>query len=229
MKLLEICAYDIPSCLVAMRAGAARVEFCANPDAGGTTPAMKDVAYLQGVMTIPVYPIIRPRVGDFCYNETEAIEIKKEILEVKALGCKGISIGAANADKKIDKALMSKIMEWAAPMEVTCHKVFDETPDAFEAMELLISIGVKRILTSGLQKTALEGAELLAELVKQANGRIIIMPGGGVRSANIGEVALITGAAEFHSSACTHLVNGNVTADENEIAALLRQLKHQFT
>ncbi len=224
--MLEVCAYNVASCFVADLNGAGRIEFCANPALGGTTPPIKDVRELLNVIGIPVYPIIRPaRGGDFVYSKEETELIKQEIQACRQAGCKGISTGAASRDNRLDREMMLRIMDWAGPMEITCHKVFDETPDAFEALELLMSLGVKRVLTSGLKKTALEGAPLLSQLIKHAGDRIIIMPGGSVRSTNIKEISAITGAKEFHSSAITNPNSDLFLADEIEVRAIVAAMK----
>lgn len=199
--LLEVCAYSFQSCLIAEKAGAARVELCDNPLEGGTTPAYGVIKRAREKIGIDLYPIIRPRGGNFFYDADELAIIKQDILICKQLGCDGISTGVQLQNGEIDTARLTQIVEWAYPMGVTCHRVFDATPDPFKALEDIIACGCERILTSGQKSTAPEGISLLAKLVQEAAGRIVIMPGAGVRSSNIEQLIKETGAVEFHTSA----------------------------
>ena len=223
IMLLEICAYNIQSCLVAEKAGAGRIELCANPVAGGTTPSLGLVEYCLEHLTIPVFPMVRPRGGNFLYTRDEIEIMKRDIRLFRDMGCKGIATGCHDSDKEIDRELLSKLVEWAGPMEVTCHKVFDRSPGAHEALETVIAAGCKRILTSGLAPTSTEGAPVLAELQRTAGDRIIIMPGGGVRSGNLAGLIRATGCSEFHSSG---ILNGNsdYMADETEVQSMVSLL-----
>jgi len=199
--LLEVCAFNLQSAVIAEKAGAGRVELCENPADGGTTPSYGTIKQTREKISIALYPIIRPRGGNFFYSAEEFAIIKQDILLCKQLGCDGISTGVHMQNGEIDTERLKRIVEWAYPMGVTCHRVFDATPDPVKALEELIDCGCERILTSGQKSTAPEGIELLAKLVQQAAGRIIIMPGAGVRAANIETLIRDTGATEFHTSA----------------------------
>jgi len=221
--LLEICAFNIQSCIIAEKAGAGRIELCADPLQGGTTPSFGLIEYALHHISIPIFPMIRPRGSDFIYDDDEMAIMKKDILVCRQLGCPGIATGMQSADKRINTEQLKRIVEWAHPMQVTCHKVFDQAPDALQALEDVITTGCSRILTSGLQKTALEGAAVLSQLISQSAGRIIIMPGGGVRSSNIAQLIHEIGATEYHSSALL-ATNSYHTADELEIKILTTTL-----
>lgn len=199
--ILEVCAFNIQSCLIAEKVGAYRVELCDNPYEGGTTPSYGTIKQVREKISIQLYPIIRPRGGNFLYNDDELAIMKKDIEVCKQLACDGIVTGIQLQNGRIHTEWMKKIVEWAYPMRVTCHRAFDRTPDAFEALEEVISTGCERILTSGLQPTAPEATDIIAQLIKVANDRIVIMPGSGVRSSNIASLIQDTGASEFHSSA----------------------------
>lgn len=199
--LLEVCVFNIQSCLIAEKVGAARVELCDNPLEGGTTPSHGTIMQTREKITIDLYPIIRPRAGDYCYDDDEFAIMKKDILLCKELGCDGISTGIQLQNGAIDKEKLKRIVEWAYPMSVTCNRVFDAAPDPFIALEEIIECGCERILTSGQKSAAPEGASLLADLIKRSEDRIIIMPGAGVRSNNIEQLAKETRAVEFHTSA----------------------------
>jgi copper homeostasis protein len=199
--LLEVCAFNLQSSIIAEKVGAKRVELCENPADGGTTPSYGTIKQTREKIGISLYPIIRPRGGNFFYDEEELAIIKQDILLCKQLGCDGISTGVHLQNGEIDTERLKQIVEWAYPMGVTCHRVFDATPDPLKALEEIIDSGCERILTSGQKSAAPEGVEMLAKLVQQAGGRIIIMPGAGVRSSNIETLIKGTGATEFHTSA----------------------------
>jgi copper homeostasis protein len=198
---LEICAFNLPSALAAQQAGADRIEFCAGPAEGGTTPSAGAIRTAREQLRIALYPIIRPRGGDFLYSDEEFRSMIRDIEYCKQVGCNGVVLGILLPDGSVDKARCSRLVEVAYPLGVTFHRAFDWTANPFEAMEAIIGLGCERILTSGQRPTAHEGIPLLDQLVRDADDRIIIMPGSGVRSGNIVELAEKTGASEFHTSA----------------------------
>lgn len=198
---LEVIGFDISGCMAAQESGANRIELCDNPSDGGTTPSFGLIRAARKKLSIELYPIIRPRGGDFLYSEAEFQIMLDDIRICKELGCDGIVMGILNADGSIDTCRCKQITDLAYPLGVTFHRAFDRVNDARKALEDIIEIGCERILTSGLKPTAMEGADTIARLIKQADDRIIIMPGSGVRSDNIKALAEKTGAIEFHSSA----------------------------
>jgi len=198
---LEVIGFTIEGCMAAQSAGAHRIELCDNPGEGGTTPSYGFIKAAREKLNIELYPIIRPRGGDFLYCEAEFGIMKTDVLACKQLGCDGIVTGILNEDGTVDKVRCAELIRLAYPLGVTFHRAFDRTADPFKAMEDIIEIGFERILTSGLVPNALDGSELIAKLVEQAGERIIIMPGSGVRSENILEIATKTKATEFHTSA----------------------------
>ncbi|WP_121355609.1 copper homeostasis protein CutC [Flavisolibacter nicotianae] len=197
---VEIIAFTIESCVVIEQSGADRIELCDNPSDGGTTASYGLIKAAREKVTIPLFPIIRPRGGDFLYSDDEFSIMKTDVRLCKELGCDGVVVGLLHKDGRIDVERTAQLVELAHPMDVTFHRAFDHCYDPFEALEQIIQIGCKRILTSGQKPLATEGAERIAELVKAADGRIVIMPGSGVRPVNIGELAKQTGAMEFHAS-----------------------------
>jgi copper homeostasis protein len=199
---LEICCYNLDSVLIAADAGAYRVELCADPAAGGTTPGIGLIKTARKKIKIELYPIIRIRGGDFLFSDEEFEVMLHEVDACKSAGCEGVVIGMLLPDGRVDKMHVSRLVEKAYPMGVCFHRAFDWTRNPFEALEDIIGIGCERILTSGQQPTAMLGAPLIKDLVAQADGRIQIMPGSGVRAANIADLKNETGATQFHSSAC---------------------------
>ena len=199
--LLEIAVFNIQSALMAAEAGANRLELCENPTDGGTTPSYGFLKTVKEKISIPVFPIIRPRGGDFLYSDEEFEIMKKDLLLCIQLGFEGAVIGLLNADGTIDKKRTTELVELAYPLEITFHRAFDRAANPLQALEDIIACGCQRILTSGQVPNAFGGKELIKQLIKQADERIIIMPGSGVRSNNISELATYTGAVELHSSA----------------------------
>ena len=201
MITLEIAVFTIGSAIQAVVAGADRIELCENPFDGGTTPSYGTLTKIREKINIPVFPIIRPRGGDFLYTADEFDVIKKDVDLCKSLGFEGLVTGLLLADGNIDIARTTELVERAYPLEVTFHRAFDRASQPLEALEQVINCGCQRILTSGQVPNAFDGKELIQQLQEQAEDRIIIMPGSGVRSANIKELALFTGVTELHSSA----------------------------
>jgi copper homeostasis protein len=199
--VLEVCSFNIQSCIIAQQVGATRTELCDNPVEGGTTPSYGAIRQTREKLSIELYPIIRPRAGTYFYDENEFAMMLQDIKVCKELGCDGISIGVQKQDGNIDTDRLKRIVELAYPLGVTCNRVFDATPDAFRALEEIIECGCERILTSGQKTAAPDGADLLRRLVEIADDRIIIMPGAGIRSSNIEKLISETGATEFHTSA----------------------------
>ena len=198
---LEIIGFNIESCIIAQAAGAHRIELCDNPGEGGTTPSYGFIKKAREVLQIELYCMIRPRGGDFFYTDEEFEIMKTDVQTCKQLGCDGVVIGMLNHDGTVDKDRCKKLVELAYPMGVTYQRAFDRVKDPFVALEDIIETGCERILTSGLVPSCFDGAPLIAQLIQQADDRIIIMPGSGLRASNVIDVAKITGAGEFHTSA----------------------------
>lgn len=236
---LEVCAFHIDSCIIAERCGALRVELCDNPIEGGTTPSYGTIKQVREKISIKLYPLLRPRSGNYFYSDEEFDILKDDIAICKQLGCDGISVGVSKINAEIDTERLKRIVEWAGPMGVTCNRVFDCSPDPFKALEDIIDCGCERVLTSGQKSSENDAADLLKQLVQQADGRIIIMPGAGVNSSNILNLKNESGAMEFHSSARKIAPNpvtyinkevsdyGNVyIADETEVKAMIDALNN---
>jgi len=198
--IIEIATSDFITTQSAVQGGADRIELCANLAEGGTTPSFGLLKKCREEFTVALYPIIRPRGGDFLYTNDEFEIMLTDVRLCKELGCDGIVIGLLNADGSIDVKRTTKLIEAAYPLGVTFHRAFDRCRDPFEALEQLIQIGCERILTSGQQPAAPDGVELIAQLNTAADDRIVIMPGSGVRKDNIKMLAEKTGCVEFHSS-----------------------------
>ena len=201
MPILEICAGSVESAIAARDGGAQRIELCAALEVGGVTPSAGLIAQARKIEGLTLNVIIRPRGGDFLYNEYEAACMEHDIRTCKQLGVDGVVIGALTAQGDIDTTLCKRLIEAAEGMSITFHRAFDMCRDPHKALEELIEMGCDRVLTSGQASTAQAGVTLLRELVEQANGRIIIMPGCGVNSNNAAVILQATGAQEIHASA----------------------------
>ena len=210
MHKFEICANSVASCIAAQKGGANRVELCAGIPEGGTTPSYGMIRNARESISIALNVIIRPRGGDFLYSESEIKEMVYDIQVAKELGADGLVFGCLTPDGSVDMKAMKTLMDAAGNTPVTFHRAFDHTCDPFKALEDIISLGCVRILTSGCKPTALEGADLLAQLVERAGERIIIMPGCGIRENNIAEIARLSGAREFHFSARESVESGMI-------------------
>jgi copper homeostasis protein len=206
--IIEIATSDFNTTRSAVEGGADRIELCANLAEGGTTPSWATIRKCRESFDILLYPIIRPRGGDFLYSKDEFDIMRRDIRLCKELGCDGVVIGLLNMDGTIDLVRTARLVEIAYPMGITFHRAFDRCRDPFIALEELIELGCERILTSGQQPSVVDGVELVAQLNEKADERIIIMPGSGVRKENIKMLAEKTGCTEFHSSLRGKLKSG---------------------
>ena len=199
--MVEVCANGVESCLAAQEGGADRVELCAGIPEGGTTPSYGEIKVARRVLTTTrLHVIIRPRGGDFLYSDLEVERMAADIAVCRELGVDGVVFGCLRADGTIDAEKNRYLMDCAKGMSVTMHRAFDRAADPEQALEDIISLGFDRILTSGQQPKAIQGADLLARLNRQAAGRIILMAGSGVTEDNIAELRAKTGLHEFHFS-----------------------------
>jgi copper homeostasis protein len=197
----EIVVYNIESARRAQEGGADRIELCDNPGEGGTTPSYGVIEAVRQNLSIDVFVMIRPRGGDFCYDNYEFHSMKRDISQCQKISVDGVVFGILNPDGTIDKKRCQELIEKARPLKVTCHRAFDMTRDPFEALEDCIAVGFDRILTAGQQAQASKGAALIGELIKKAAGRIAIMPGSGVNENTVHEIVATSGAKEIHFSA----------------------------
>lgn len=200
-NVLEIAAGSLSSALAAQQAGADRVELCEGLESGGTTPSYGTLAMARDRLRIPLFVLVRPRAGDFLYDAAEADVMLRDIECCVGLGCDGIVIGALDAEGDVDQSLCRQFVSAAGALPVTFHRAFDAVKDPAAALERIIALGFARLLTSGGRATARDGAENIAAHVRQAAGRIVVMPGAGINADNVGELAATTGAREFHASA----------------------------
>ena len=217
---VEICANSAASARAAKEGGAQRIELCANLECGGLTPSDNDIEYCVRTLGLRTYVLVRPRPGNFCYNAAELAEIESSILRCKALGVHAVVIGFLTAEGKVDLELTRRMVQLAAPMEVTFHRAFDEArQDPLEALRAIADAGCHRLLTSGQRPTALEGAAVIKQLVDYTS-HLKILAGSGVSPDNVSELIMKTGVGEVHGSCKVTLPDGTMQTD----AAIVRQL-----
>ncbi|WP_337993004.1 copper homeostasis protein CutC [Clostridium sp. 'White wine YQ'] len=198
--ILEAAVGSFIEAKIAEELGADRIEYCDNMLEGGTTPSIGSITIAKKVLKTPFNVIIRPRGGDFVYTEDEIEIMKMDIQECRHLGINGIVVGVLNKENKIDVEIMKNLIKLAKPMSITFHMAFDEIQDKKEAIDILADLGVDRILTKGGADKAEKNINELAELIKYANKKIIILPGGGITSENFKRIAEATGARELHGT-----------------------------
>jgi copper homeostasis protein len=188
------------SALAAQAGGAQRIELCASLFEGGITPSAAAIEVARQQLAIDINVMIRPRGGDFLYSDLEFAIMQRDIEIAKAIGVNGVVLGLLTAGGEIDQERTKVLVDLARPLSVTFHRAFDMVAGSRRALDTLIDLGIDRVLTSGLETSALEGAETIAELIRQAGGRIIAMPGGGINDRNIAKIVQLTGATEVHMS-----------------------------
>jgi copper homeostasis protein len=199
--LIEVAVDSLSSAQAAVNGGADRLELAANLNDGGITPSAGLIEMVRSLIDIDIYVLVRPRRGDFLYAAEEINLMKRDIQFAKLLGANGIVAGALTADGQVDRHYTAELVAAAYPLPFTFHRAFDMVADPAAALEELVGLGCARVLSSGQARSAPEGQARLAQLVAQAQGRLVVMPGGGLSPENIGAVWAATGAHEFHLSA----------------------------
>jgi copper homeostasis protein len=221
MKKIEIACFNLDSVLIAQKAGADRIELCAKMSVGGTTPTIEMIQQARK-LELPLYVMIRPRGGNFVYSDSEFEQMKSEIETIKKLGVNGFVFGILKDDQTIHIEQNSELVALASPLSCSFHRAFDEVLNYQQALEAVISCGFSTLLTSGTFPNVMEGKDVLKQLVVQANNRIEIMPGGGLRSTNILELNERVHANWYHSSAIT---DGTEIANPEEIMLLKQKVQ----
>ena len=196
---LEVAVDSLARAVAAERAGAHRLELCADLQAGGLTPGLELLRQVRAAVRIPIHVMVRPRPGGLAYSADEFAEMKESIQAIAAEDVRGIATGVLLPEGLVDTQRTRELVAFASPMEMTFHRAFDQTNDLAAALEDIVRTGARRILTSGGAADAQSGALVLRTLIQQAGNRITILPGGGLHAGNIAEVARATGARELHT------------------------------
>ncbi len=202
---MEVCVDSVQSAQNAEVGGASRVELCANLVEGGTTPTVGMLRVVKEQVRIPVFVMVRPRGGDFVYSDDELKIMKEDVRELKASHADGFVFGILTPDGEVDKERCKEIADLCRPLPITFHRAFDMVRDPYSSLSVLISLGFNRVLTSGQDSSALEGLPLIRKLIEQAQGRVTVVPGGGITVRNLERILRGSGAEEFHCSARSSL------------------------
>jgi copper homeostasis protein len=206
--IYEICVDSVAGVRAAKAAGADRVELCADLIEGGVTPSRGMIRQARTIAGIALNVMIRPRGGDFLFDDDEFAAMRSDIETAKAECADGVVIGLLTAAGEVDAARTRELMSLARPLSVTFHRAFDMTANPYEALETLIGLGVDRLLTSGQQATVLEGLPLIVELIQRAGNRITVMPGGGITSRNLERIVTAAKPREIHFAALAPVSSG---------------------
>lgn len=206
--IFEICVDSVAGVRAAKAAGAGRVELCADLLEGGITPSRGMIRQARTIEGVGLHVIIRPRGGDFLFDDDEFAAMRSDIETAKAEGADGVVIGLLSATGAIDIARTRELIALARPLSLTFHRAFDMTPDPFRSLETLIELGVDRVLTSGQEASVLEGLPLIVELIERAGDRIVIMPGGGITARNVDRILAAARPREIHFAALEPTASG---------------------
>ena len=225
--LLEICVETLEAALAAELGGAARIELCQDLSVGGLTPRTELMQEVRANVYVPVFAMIRPRCGDFCYSAEEFELMIRDLEAAKESGMNGAVLGILYADRRVDIERTRALVELARPLPVTFHRAFDETPDLRASLNDVIATGAARVLTSGGKPSAEEGASEIAGLVEAGRDKIGVVCGGGINSANLERVVQETRAREFHTGLSSVLPypQSNHEAFEEEVRKLADLLR----
>ena len=196
--LVEVGVDSVASAVAAERGGAGRVELCGSLIEGGITPSAGLIEMARAAVSIALHVMIRPRAGDFCYDTDEFETMRRDIALAKRMGSNGVVFGILDLNGNVDVARTRQLADLAGPLAVTFHRAFDMTADLFRALDDVCAAGADRVLSSGGEPTALQGRETILQLIQRAHGRIVIMPGSGIKPDNARDLVAHTGAAEVH-------------------------------
>ncbi len=220
-KKLEIACFNLPSVLTAVTSGAHRIELCTGYHTGGLTPQSDDLGAVKNISKLPVFVMIRPRPGNFVYSRHEINEMQKQIEAFASSGADGFVFGILNQQGNVNLDANANLLAAAHNLPCTFHRAFDSTSDPLKALNDIIQLGFKNILSSGRQKSALEGADFLNKLKELADNQISIIAGGGIRSGNLKALVKNFETGYYHSSGIT---GKNEFADATEIKKMIKIL-----
>lgn len=227
MRILEVCASSLEAAREAAAGGAQRIELCRDLELDGLTPPREWIEEARSIEGLKLHVLIRPCEGGFVYDEAVFEQMRQEIRMCRELGADGVVIGALTPEGDIDVEHLRPLMAEAEGMQVTFHRAFDVCRNPLQALEDIISLGCTHLLTSGQKPTAEQGIPLLSELVQQARGRIIIMPGAGVNPGNAARILNETGASEIHSSARRTDASGRKHTHHEVVSDILKGSKRE--
>jgi len=220
-RVVEISVDSVERAVAAERGGASRIELCGSLEVGGVTPSVELMRARRAAVRVPIFAMVRPRGGDFVYSAAEFEEMRAAIDVARLAGMDGVVLGLLKADGTVDVARTAELVREAGILPVTFHRAFDESVDLFAALEDVVATGAARLLTSGGAVTAPQAMPRIAELVRRARGRVIVVPGSGITAGNVAEIAGATGAVEFHAGLSSVVGRG---AEAGEFEREVRRL-----
>lgn len=197
---IETPVYTVEAALIAAASGVDRIELCADFAEGGVTPSAGMLAFLKEAIAIPVFVMIRPRGGEFVYTTEELDVMKRDIGVLQSLGADGFVFGALTTDGEVDRTSCKALVKAAGASPCTFHRAFDVAADPKSALEAIVDLGFRRILTSGAANRAGEGLDAIARSVEQADNRLIVMPGGGLEARDVRRLLRQCELTEVHAS-----------------------------
>ncbi|MGC1451177.1 MAG: copper homeostasis protein CutC [Candidatus Sulfotelmatobacter sp.] len=225
--MVEVCVDSVASAVAAERGGAGRVELCGSLIEGGITPSAGLIEMARAAVSIALHVMIRPRAGDFCYDTDEFETMRRDIALAKRMRANGVVFGILDPNGNVDVARTRQLADLARPLAVTFHRAFDMTADLFRALDDVCAAGADRVLSSGGELTAQQGRETIAQLIQRAHGRIVIMPGSGIKPDNVRALVAHTGAAEVHVGLRTALPSPMLHRNPRIVTGLLEGREYQ--
>jgi copper homeostasis protein len=223
--LVEISVESVERAIAAERGGASRIELCGSLEIGGVTPGVELMREVRARVSVPIFSMVRPRGGDFVYSAAEFEEMRRSIDAARLAGMDGVVLGLLKRDGSVDVERTAELVRVAGTLPVTFHRAFDESADLFVALQDVVATGAVRLLTSGGAVTAPEAAAQIAELVRRARGRIVILPGSGITAGNIAEIVEATGAVEVHAGLSSVVArNAEAAVFEREVRRLVEAM-----
>jgi copper homeostasis protein len=211
--LLEVCVSSVADVETAVAGGADRVELCCALELGGLTPSVGLVEQALAISRVPLVVMLRPRCGGFCYDRHEFAAMLTDAERFLDLGAAGIVFGFLDGNRAVDVKRSRELIERAGTAQTVFHRAFDFVSDPRAALDQLIDAGCRRVLTSGGKPTAKEGAATIRELIHQADGRIEMLPAGGIRAENVVELVRYTGCDAVHIGGAVAQEDGSISAD----------------
>lgn len=216
---------SVDDAVAAERGGAQRIELCSDLSSGGITPSAGLMQTTRRHVRLPIHALIRPRPGDFCYSDRELETMRNDVCAAKQLGMDGVVLGILTESARIDIERTKTLVDLSRPLPATFHRAFDASKNLEASLEEVIQTGALRILTSGGQARAIDALPLLQRLVQAAEGRILLMPCGGIRSENVARIVRATRAQEFHSAVRASSGNSNENGSSLDAAAFERRVR----
>lgn len=225
---IEVCVASIDGAIAAQEGGADRIELNSGLSLGGVTPSIGLASMAAQDLDIPVVSMLRPRESGFCYSDREFLLMRQDLDALLDAGVEGVAFGILKADGTIDATRCERLLSQFGSQEPVFHRAFDVVPDGEAALQTLMSLGVRRVMTSGLAANAVDGAATIRSLTATAGSDIEILVAGGVRPHNISDLAEITGCTQFHAALLTDVTDPSMQSDDVSFSAQRSGTEHLY-